>query len=774
MKRISIVILTICLCSSDTRGALVYSTFVGGGANDYGSEIISDGQQGLYVIGGTESEDFPVTEGALDGEYGGERDAWVARLRPDGRTFFYCTYLGGQDGDQGTAVCSDSAGGIFVGGLTESDDFPVTEGAFDDTLNIDGRNGGRDDAFVARLNEEGNRLIFSTYLGAWGWEACHDLILNGGRGVLVTGYSNAGTFPTTENAFDRTPNDNSDPFFAMLSEDGSELIWSTLFGGVSINHVYGACLNGERSIIVGGMTYRSEDFPITEGAFDETFNDGQDCWFARLDRDGRDLTYSSFLGGAGIDNIEDVISDDEGGAFLTGHSGSEEFPVTDGAFDPELNGGNDAFVTRISEDGDNLIFSTFIGGASGDAAFAICSDGEGGTVIAGTTSSDNFPVTGGAHDTEFNGETDVFVTRLSHDGNALLYGTYLGGRGTDYGSSICRDGTVLVAITGSTNSEDFPTTNGAFDRQYNGGERDAFIARLNVFVAGEPLPHWVEFPGEVITAYETDLIEFTVRGVGHEGQQLTIRFDRGDLPNAAEFSDNGDGTGVFHWQTVIGDRGPYSARITISDEIGEATAELNFAILPFPLEWVLLPDTVHHFAGDSISFEVAGVSREEGITPRVQPDPDMFPRNAVLLGHGDGSAILYWATVSPHDIGEHLVGFILTDGNRNLPGQIRIFLAERLNVSDFIPHPSSFILSEAFPNPFNSSTTIRFGLPVASEITVRVCDPSGKDIETLAEGNFGPGYHEVIWNASKMPAGLYIIQLETVAGRQFRKSLLVR
>jgi hypothetical protein len=197
------------------------------------------------------------------------------------------------------------------------------------------------------------------------------------------------------------------------------------------------------------------------------------------------LLYSTFLGGGSTDLGNPIAVDAAGNAYVTGLTTSTDFPTTTGAFDTSHNGGDDAFVTKLNSTGSALVYSTYLGGGSGDEGFGIRVDTSGSAYLTGRTASTNFPTTLGAFDTSHNGGDDAFVTKLDATGSLLLYSTFLGGGGTDRGRSLAIDSAVPASayITGETNSNNFPTTIGAFDTSHNGSD-DAFVTKLNATGTG--------------------------------------------------------------------------------------------------------------------------------------------------------------------------------------------------------------------------------------------------------------------------------------------------
>ncbi|HEC45091.1 MAG TPA: DUF5050 domain-containing protein, partial [Bacteroides sp.] len=192
-----------------------------------------------------------------------------------------------------------------------------------------------------------------------------------------------------------------------------------------------------------------------------------------------ELVYSTFLGGSGGDGGRDIAVDSSGNAYITGWTDSSDFPTTAGAYDVSHNGNNDVFVIKLNASGTALEYSTFIGGSSSDNSKRIIVDNSGNAYLVGSTTSSDFP-TVSAYDVDYNGgASDAFVAKLNASGNQLLYSTYLGSSGNDAGSAIAIDGSGNAYIAGNTTSSNFPTTTGAFDQSYNGGNYDAIVVKLN-------------------------------------------------------------------------------------------------------------------------------------------------------------------------------------------------------------------------------------------------------------------------------------------------------
>src|SRR5215207_4799822 len=198
------------------------------------------------------------------------------------------------------------------------------------------------------------------------------------------------------------------------------------------------------------------------------------------------LDYSTFLGGADFDQGWGIAVRD-GRAYVTGFTNSTDYPTTTGACDTAFNGGGrantDGFVTKLNASGSRLVYSTYLGGTSGNDEGEGIAVREGSAFVTGSTDSTDFPTTSGAFDAIYNGDQDAFVTKLNASGSRLVYSTYLGGTGfeladPDRGFDIAVDGSGRAYVTGGTTSENFPTTTGAFDTTHS-VDVDAFVTKLN-------------------------------------------------------------------------------------------------------------------------------------------------------------------------------------------------------------------------------------------------------------------------------------------------------
>jgi Beta-propeller repeat len=193
------------------------------------------------------------------------------------------------------------------------------------------------------------------------------------------------------------------------------------------------------------------------------------------------VSLATYLGGFGTDQAFAVAVDAAGAVYVTGNTTSLNFPTTAGSFAPAPLGGTDAFVVKLSHDLSTTVYATFMGGTTGDdAGRGIAVDTVGNAYVTGFTNSTDFPTTAGAFQTAPGGGNDAFVVKLDPTGATLLYGTYLGGNGSDVGLGIAVDGGGNAHVAGGTFSTNFPTTAGAVQPTATaGGSREAFVTKLN-------------------------------------------------------------------------------------------------------------------------------------------------------------------------------------------------------------------------------------------------------------------------------------------------------
>ena len=453
---------------------LAYATFLGGaGFLDYATDVVVDAAGNAYVTGGTASTDFP-TANPIQPIHGGppfepipNEDVFIAKLNASGSALIYSTFLGGTSYEHGRGIAIDKDGNAYVVGVTVSQDFP-TKNALQPALADDTPGGDYSDAFVAKVTADGSALVFSTYLGGLRGDAANSVAVDREGNIYLTGYTYSVGFPTKNPLQPALAGDN-DVFVTKMKTDGSALIYSTFLGGSGAD-VYSAtaiAVDSFGNAYVVGST-ESTDFP-TVNPRQATSGGDFDAFVTKLNSRGTALIYSTYLGGTGLDLCSDIAVDAAGNAYLTGITSSANFPTAN-PLQPVLLGSEDAFVTKLDRTGSALCYSTYLGGTDDDGGYDIAVDSRGRAYITGQTTSTDFPtlnVVAPMPDALISPE-NAFVTMLNARGSSLVYSTYIGGRGGDYGSGIALDVRGNVYVAGGTGSEDFPITPGAVQPTFRG------------------------------------------------------------------------------------------------------------------------------------------------------------------------------------------------------------------------------------------------------------------------------------------------------------------
>ena len=261
------------------------------------------------------------------------------------------------------------------------------------------------------------------------------------------------------------------------------MVYSTYLGGVGFDGANGIAVDSSGDAYITGRA-ASFDFPVAkpfQAANHGAPGDGT-AFVTKLNASGSALLYSTYLGGSFFETGLGIAVDRHGNAYVTGSTASEDFPTTPRAFQRTSGGRNDGFVTKLNAAGNALIYSTYLGGADDDSGAGIAVDRIGNAYVTGYTCSTDFPTANALQGGSGSGGCyDAFVARLNRSGSALVYSTYLGGSGWDFGSGIAVDRQGNTYATGWTGSTDFPTANPlqAASGDAVAGEGDTFVTKLN-------------------------------------------------------------------------------------------------------------------------------------------------------------------------------------------------------------------------------------------------------------------------------------------------------
>jgi len=412
--------------------ALVYSTFLGGKSSggEFPTAVTVDSSGNAYVVGGTNTPDFPTTTGAFQATRPTPAGVtgFVTKLNATGTALVYSTFLGGSVTDKVQAIALDSSGNAYLTGRAYSLNFPTTPGAFQPTQAENPTHQVTSNTFVTKLNATGTALVYSTYLSGTGTAGSADqgtgIAVDSTGSAYVTGQTNTLNFPTTQGAFQTTNADVNTAktigFVTKFNPAGSALLYSTFLGGAAGNrdNPVGIAVDGAGSAYVTGYSFNA-DFPTTAGAFQRfRRSSSAHVFVTKLNPTGTGLVYSTYLGGSGASSATGIVIDSKGDAAVTGQTFAPDFPTIEGVFqrvNNSLNVGN-AFVSELNPTGSGLLYSTYLGGGSGDSANAIALGSNGNLYVTGQTFSLNFPTTPGSFQptkTPVSGFSNAFVTRLT-------------------------------------------------------------------------------------------------------------------------------------------------------------------------------------------------------------------------------------------------------------------------------------------------------------------------------------------------------------------------
>jgi hypothetical protein len=337
--------------------ALVYSTYLGGTGDDNGTAIAVDSSGNAYVTGFTTSTNFPgASSSPIQSTLAGFEDAFVAKLNAGGTALLYSAYLGGTGGSGGEGIAVDSSGNAYVTGETGSSDFP---GASSSPIQS-AFGGGPLDAFVSKLNATGSALVYSTYLGGTGDDNGTAIAVDSSGNAYVTGFTTSINFPAASSSpIQSVLAGNGDAFVVKINAAGSDLIYSTYLGGSGGALARGIALDSSRNAYVTGVT-GSANFPgASSSPIQSTLGGSFDAFVAKVNAAGSALIYSTYLGGSGTDDGFGIAVDSSGNAYVTGVTGSANFPgASSSPIQSSLGSGFffDAFVAKIAS---NVPFSSF-------------------------------------------------------------------------------------------------------------------------------------------------------------------------------------------------------------------------------------------------------------------------------------------------------------------------------------------------------------------------------------------------------------------------------
>lgn len=441
-----------------------FATYLGGSGSEDGFDnmgVAVDASGHIYVAGTSDSADFPTT-GEIQDQFAGITDAFVVKLDPTGSTTIYATYLGGGRLDSGQAVAVDGDGNAYVGGFTESSDFPTL-------TPLQGTIGGSFDGFVAKLDPSGSSLLYSTYIGGSARDFVLGIDVDDEGQAYLAGDVESENFPTV-NPLQPVWGGVWDAWAAKLTASGDSLVFSTYLGGSFLDAGLDVKVDANGFVYVAGFTI-SSDFP-TANPFQAVKAGDMDAYVLKLEPNGSDFVYSTYLGGETTDRAVGIDVDDFGNAYVVGDTLSTDFPSIRSIV--AFAGFADAYIAKFDATG-NVAYTTFVGGGVADHGLAIAADRSGNAHITGMTFSDTFLLVQPLQD-EIAGNVDAFVASIDASGTRVTFSTFLGGGGGERGLAIAADAAGNIVVVGDTSSADFPMVKPI--QSELDGLQDMFVARI--------------------------------------------------------------------------------------------------------------------------------------------------------------------------------------------------------------------------------------------------------------------------------------------------------
>jgi uncharacterized protein (TIGR03437 family) len=382
----------------------ILTTLAGGTlGDDEAHGIAVDAAGNVYLAGQTDSDDFPSV-GVPTSISGFGIDGFVVKIDPTFKTYLYAGWLGGELDDVIFGMALDGNNNLWVTGATVSTKFPLSRTGAQRTL------GGGVDGFVSQFDSTG-ALLYSSYMGGAADDYSLGIALDSTGNVYLAGSTKSTDFPVTAGVLQGSNAGGLDGWATKLTPSGS-IAWSTYLGGTGDDEATAVAVDGSGAVYVTGDT-ASTNFPTVKPFQAAIAGGPRDMFAAKIAPGGASLAYSSYLGGSGDDFGAAIVVDAAGVAYVGGSTNSPNFPA-DFGFQTKLGGAVDGTVTAVGPAGDQLQFSSYMGGTLDDYVNVLSVNCTTGLLLGGTTLSSNFPVTAGVVQPKFGGgQADGFVAQVA-------------------------------------------------------------------------------------------------------------------------------------------------------------------------------------------------------------------------------------------------------------------------------------------------------------------------------------------------------------------------
>jgi hypothetical protein len=445
---------------------IIWSRLYGGKDQDHAYSMVVDSDNNIYISGHAFSADLPISPGAFQETLVRSPDVYVAKFDQLSNRL-WSTYYGGGSADYCRGLTVDENDSVYISGQTFSDDFPVTEGAYQTKFG-----GGQSDAYVVSFNSEGERR-WATFCGGNDNDQFNGIAADKSNDfVFATGWTTSDDFPT-ELAAQPLRAGKEDVILTNFSKSGDNIYFSTYWGGDSTDIAQDIAIDASSDIIITGRT-SSVNYPIDKPL--QASSGGLDDVIVTKFNNTGNTEWSTYFGGSNHDRAFSIATASDRSIHITGNTQSDDIRTTNLALQPAFGGKIDCLVFSINSNGSTLLYSSYHGGIDLDYGEAIALDSDDNILITGSTSSTDFPVVEYGFKDTLSGPSDAFATKFFADYTDMEWSGYIGGSKDDVGYAIKPTGENDALIAGDTESDDFEII--LNDEQEFAGDIDAFLIKL--------------------------------------------------------------------------------------------------------------------------------------------------------------------------------------------------------------------------------------------------------------------------------------------------------
>jgi len=575
----------------------LFSTYLGGSNNDTAVDVQIDNKDNIYVTGTTYSSDFPIINESYDNSSNLYKDIFLLKMKPDGTSLIYSTFIGGNGNDTVHGLALDSDYCPYLTGSTTSSNFPTTSDAIDSTY--DSTLKVKDNVILSKINKDGSDLEFSSYISAGGvprYETgiAYDIAVTNPDEVYI-----AGTF------YQKSP----EIYIVFLHRYKLPMLFQSTGGGGTLesSSSYSLAIDKDGTVILARFLKNSGTH-------------GNSMYITRYNKDlYLPVIGSIFFGPENTTRPSKVLVDDNSNVIITGYTKGNDLKTTTQALQCPKHNNDKGFIAKFSYNLSTLIYSTYFNAGSSERINDAVLGSNNTLYFTGVTTSNDFPIQGKALDRTYNGGGDAFIAALDIDNSQLKYSTYIGGNESDIGYGIILNDAEIIFITGKA-GRNFPTSFGTYAPNFNGGDSDAFLTTFAPDLMDLRVSKEKEYRGHsvILTSNVSNLPSLEKTYIPHYEYRAPGENDWKNelLSSPAYFND--------HWEAIFSipktaKLGAYSFRVRYKDTYDQWSKWLylngSFRVLNnLPQVDYLNLSKFETVIGDTIQLTVNGSDYEDDLT----------------------------------------------------------------------------------------------------------------------------------------------------------------